>query len=293
MNRNKIKLRELMAYFLYPILRIKNYLLSYFSNQNGRLIVILYHDVNTNQIDKFASQIDWLSNYWEFITPRQFELMSIGVLPIDKNYILLTFDDGFYSNGIVATKVLNPRNIKAIFFIVSEFVDIEHEVNARKFIAKNIYPRLSPMQVPLGQYNLNWNDLKDLLKKGHMIGGHTRTHCRLSEVSCNQNLRAEIIDSADEISKNLSIDVKHFAYTFGTLEDFSEDALTVASDRFDFVYSGLRGYNSKKTSNYAIRRHSVSPENSLPLLGFLLEGGADYRYKKSLKAIDSWANKLL
>ena len=48
-----------MIYFLYSILRIKNYLLSYFSNQNGRLIVVLYHDVNTNQIDKFASQIDW------------------------------------------------------------------------------------------------------------------------------------------------------------------------------------------------------------------------------------------
>jgi peptidoglycan/xylan/chitin deacetylase (PgdA/CDA1 family) len=273
--------------FTYPLLRVKNKIIK--QHDRGRLRVLLYHDIWPDEVGLFGRQIKWLSRRWKFITPQEFELVLAGEMQIDQDSLLLTFDDGFFSNRIVVEQVLDPLGIKAVFFVISEFAALPDKQGAYQFVSKTIYPKINVSEVPPHQFNMSWTDLEYLCQAGHTIGGHTATHARLSEVVDITGLNDEIVASANLIEKRLGIRIKHFAYTFGDLASFSTDALAVASERFDFIYSGLRGLNTTTTSPYTIRRDSVKPRDSLSLIGAFLEGGADSRYKNSRDKLDDWA----
>jgi|SaaInlStandDraft_3_1057020.scaffolds.fasta_scaffold02035_2 peptidoglycan/xylan/chitin deacetylase (PgdA/CDA1 family) len=270
----------------YPLLRVKNKFIK--QEGKGRLRVLLYHDILPDEIDLFNKQIQWLSRNWKFITPQEFESIMTSDMQISQDSLLLTFDDGFFSNRTIVEKVLEPLNIKAIFFVVSKFAALLSRKDAQQFISKNIYPKTNEDELLPHQFNMNWDDLKFLCESGHTIGGHTATHARLSELSNVTKLKDEIAVSANVIEEQLGIKVKHFAYTFGDLASFSTDALAVASERFDYVYSGLRGVNTQTTSPYAIRRDSVTPHDPISLIGAFLEGGVDSRYRCSREVLDDW-----
>ena len=253
----------------------------------GRLRVLLYHDIAPADEVRFAAQLRWLSRSWRFITPSDFAAMISGELPVLEDYLLLTTDDGFASNRRIAETVLNPMGIKAVFFIVSEFADLSDTADWRGFVAKYIYPNLTPEDVPDHWQNMTWDDLAYLLETGHSIGGHTAHHVYLSQVA-QVELEAEIILSADALERRLGTKVEHFAYTFGDLASFSPAALAVARSRFNFIYTGLRGDNARDATPWAIRRDSMAAAYPVALVGALLEGGADKFYAGSLAEYASW-----
>jgi peptidoglycan/xylan/chitin deacetylase (PgdA/CDA1 family) len=199
---------------------------------------------------------------------------------------LLTFDDGFISSRHAVDSVLNKLNIKALHFVVSEFVNQTGD-NWRDFVTKNIEPHMQPDEVPEHCRNMNAEDLRHLIREGHSIGAHTANHARLSQLSGTELIK-EIIESADELEKLLSINVEHFAYTFGNLSSFSQEALAVARKRFQYIYTGFRGNNAQSPLSWAINRDSIKPEDSDNLTGAFLEGGADRLYAKDMEIFRSW-----
>lgn len=256
----------------------------------GRLRVLLYHDIPPQYEEAFASQLRWISRTWKFVKPREFEMMLCGDVPVMQDCVLLSFDDGFSSNRRVAEMVLNPMGIKAIFFVVSNFIELSRDDDWKGFISKYIYPAFSPNMVPNHWNNMTWDDLTYLLETDHLIGAHTENHKNLSRISSNE-FATEIVASADNIASRLGVAVNHFAYTFGSLNDFNSTALAVAMERFQYVHTGLRGDNAKSLRSWAVRRDAMSASDSNFLLGSLLEGGADRLYSDNLKTYESWKKK--
>ncbi|EMK03983.1 MULTISPECIES: polysaccharide deacetylase family protein [Leptospira] len=252
----------------------------------SELRVLLYHDVPQEHHSRFRTQLEKISKDWKFVSTEIFEEMIRGKKEIVGRNLLLTFDDGYLSNRIVAEEILEPLGIKALFFIISDFVDIQ-EAQIKKFISDNIYPSLSIKQVPDFWMPMRWKDLEVLLRKGHSIGGHTKTHAKLSRIDSIDRLQDEILISKKKLENKLGINIKHFAYTFGDLDSFSKDALRVAREHYEFIHTGLRGDN-KISPTWAIRRESISPTDSDHLVGAILEGGADILYKNKLKTYESW-----
>ena len=203
---------------------------------------------------------------------------------------MLTFDDGYASNRTVAEQILNPMGVKALFFAVSAFVEQEDRDEARAFIARHIEIYRRASDLPDHLYNMGWADLAALLEQGHLVGCHTRTHARLSQLASDSDLQSEIVASADTLERRLGTSIDHFAYTFGDLASFSQQALTVARQRFRFVYSGLRGDNVGGVSPYKLRRDAVAAEDSPWLLGAFVEGAADFHYAGARAQLDSWAD---
>lgn len=265
---------------------------------SSQLRVLLYHDISPMDKANFAAQMLWLKGLWNFVSPEQFASMVSGAEPIYGRNLLLTFDDGFASNRMVAEEVLNPMGIQALFFVVSELVGIKNPLEARQIIAERICPGTLAEELPAHWGNMGWADLKAILKQGHSIGCHTATHARLSKIVSQSELVREIIFSADELEQNLGVPIEHFSYTFGNLASFSEAALTVARRRFRFVHSGLRGDNANGVSPYALRRDSAAKQDALSnytvfsnrLLGAFLEGAADFHYARSLAELDTWTS---
>lgn len=265
------------------------------SSQNS-LRVLLYHDIPPSEQARFKSQLQWLSKSWKFISVEKFSSMVLGNEPIEGRNLLLTFDDGFASNRVVAEEVLNPMGIKALFFVVSDFMSLQNKEEAHDFISKNIQPGSHAKDLPEAWSNMNWSDLEALLEQGHTIGAHTKTHARLSNINDNSSLHEEIISCADTLENKLGIAIEHFAYTFGDLASFSEEALLIAKRRFRLIYSGLRGDNYIGSSAYAVKRDSAATQDvgsnysvfSNILLGSFLEGVADFKYVNDNLKIKSW-----
>ncbi len=254
----------------------------------NHLRVLLYHDVLPAERAGFAGQLAWLSRSWRFVAPGEFAGMVSGQSPVVGRNLLLTFDDGYASNRAVADEVLAPMGIRALFFVITDFVEITDRAEARQFIARNIRPGVGESEIDSGSYNMNWPDLRALIAAGHSIGAHTRSHARLSSLP-RERLKDEIAASADILEQRLETPVEHFAYTFGDVESFSETALTAARTRFRFVHSGIRGDNAGAVSPAALRRDALSPRDSLSLVGALTEGAADFRYAGSRAVLDAWS----
>ena len=94
----------------------------------------------------------------------------------------------------------------------------------------------------------------------------------------------------------LGCNIEHFAYSFGGIDSFSQEALAVAKRRFRFIYSGIRGDNVKVCSPFAIRRDTAAYRGSdneyalfnKNLLNAFLGGTADFHYAKPRETLDSW-----
>jgi peptidoglycan/xylan/chitin deacetylase (PgdA/CDA1 family) len=215
--------------------------------------------------------------------------MIDGSQPVEEDSLLLTFDDGFASNRVLAERVLNPLNIKALFFIVTDFAALTDPIEINRFVADHFFPGQSIYDLPGTYTNMNWSDLEALLEQGHDIGAHTATHARLTAAVPIRQVEREIFSCVESLEMRLGVHINHFAWPFGDIESFSHEAFITAKKRFKYIYSGLRGNNSKGTSPLAIRRDAISTVDSSAITGALLEGGADFRYRASLKILDQWA----
>lgn len=262
----------------------------------NQLRVLLYHDIAPGDQDNFSAQMRWLKQSWNFVSVSQFEEMVSGRVPVRGRNLLLTFDDGFSSNRIIAEKILNPMGIQALFFVVSGLVGLEDRLHARRLIASSVCPGTRAEELPKHWSNMGWGDLEALLEQGHVVGSHTASHARLSEIECEAELDREIVSSAEDLEQRLRTPIHHFSYTFGDLASFSEAGLAIARRRFRFIHSGLRGDNALGVSPFALRRDSAARQDSHSnytifsnsLLGALLEGVADARYAQSRAELDAW-----
>ena len=121
---------------------------------SSRLRVLVLHDIPPDQELALKKQLQELQKKWNIVSPEKFEKMISGIEPIQDNNLLITFDDGLISNRIVAEKVLNPLGIKAIFFVVTDFIDIKNVDDAHQFIADNIVPKAKKEEIPIHWYNM-------------------------------------------------------------------------------------------------------------------------------------------
>jgi len=283
--------RKIIPLLYYPY-RVVNILRSIFSNKTStRVRVLLFHDIPHTEKDSFREKIFYLSKKWKFITAETFGKYLKGETDLSGNNLLLSFDDGFFSNRIVAEEILNPLGIKAIFFVVTNFVNLTTHEEQRKFIKERLYPEWRKHPLPKNfneMTSLSCADLKYLYETGHTIGSHTASHPDLSKIASEEELLKEVVESAKDLEKKLNIKIEHFSYSFGNISFFSKKALQIAKSHFSFIHTGMRGDNSKSMNSWAIRRDTIDMEDSLQLMASFLEGVADFRYLSALEKYESW-----
>ena len=243
---------------------------------NPNLRVLIYHDVKSEkQINLFKNQILSLRRNYEFISPDEFESYVYNGSN-NGGKILLTFDDGFKSNRKLAEEVLNEMNIKALFFIVSDFLGEKKESQKYKSIINNIYPK-GPTRFELSD-PMDKKDIEFLLSTGHKIGCHTFSHKMLSTINSRSELNKELIKSKLNLEKEFGIKINHFAFPFGTFKSINKNSLEILNQNFDFIHSGLRGNNKNIKNNKLVFRDAVNPEMGITRLKSFLIGNADFLY---------------
>jgi peptidoglycan/xylan/chitin deacetylase (PgdA/CDA1 family) len=252
-----------------------------------RVRVLLFHGIAPEHMDNFARHLEILSQSWAFLSPVTFEDYLSGGVTLERDSLLLTFDDGYESQRRAAEKVLNPFGIQAIFFAITEYAILPESDDWRAFVSREIWPTKQPSEIPDHWRNMNVDDLKFLIDSGHTIGSHSMKHARLSEVS-DSEMRVHVCEGADELQSLLGQQIDHFAYPFGNLDSFSQSALNVARDRFQFIHTGLRGSNSPSNELWEIRRDSFEPTDSAKWVSATLNGASDWKYRGDRRQFKAW-----
>ena len=258
--------RRILGSFLNPFL-------SLLPSKKG-LVILTLHSIPENRYKWFDSFINYISQQYGFIDPvnLKYEFSKFDGPP----RILLTFDDGFYSNRVLAETVLEKYGVKALFFVTEDFLGDQKSIS---FVREMFYPN-SPLKnlsradcLPMA-----WSDVTWLSRNGHMIGAHTRSHPVLSELIDHDNLVDEIVTSADRIEEKVGSKVDCFAFPFGAVESVNGKVTSISNNRFDFVFSNIRGSASESPGKKFIFRQNIVPGDPTWFLKLVIEGKLDWKY---------------
>ena len=150
---------------------------------------------------------------------------------IDRPYIAFSFDDG-YANCVAASRILREFGANAIFYLNTNIVG---ETDYAK-IARHCRVRINKPAVKF----MNWQEVDMLLRQGHEIGGHTKSHFRMTDLNHDQ-IAEEVVEDKQKIEKMCGR-CDHFAWPYGTRSDITKVGLdTVYSAGYKSCSSAVRG----------------------------------------------------
>lgn len=154
------------------------------------------------------------------------EKINNKIISEDTCEVAFTFDDGFEECFTKIVPVLDEFKIKAAFFINPGFIDGD-EFYRQNFLQHVVCT--NAIKNPM-----TWEQVKSLHKNEHVIGSHTFDHCRLNGAL---NATYQIETSSKVIQEKLGSPCDYFAFTFGRLDDFDDNALQIAQKYHKYIFS--------------------------------------------------------
>ena len=234
----------------------------------------MYHHIPISKIQSFERQINFLlDDGWKFIEPKD---LLLNKYEVSNKQLLLTFDDGFYSNKIIADKILKKYNIKAIFFVPSKFAEISCYETCNKYIKKNLkLKKISFLNQP--KISMDYEDLLNLVNNNHFIGAHTRFHSRIVSIASNFKKELEIKNSIK--CKKLFKKIFFFAFPFGTIDDFDGESTKNSLKKYKYTFLAVRGNNLKNNlKKKIIFRDNFNVDYDKKMCISIINGFFDFLY---------------
>jgi peptidoglycan/xylan/chitin deacetylase (PgdA/CDA1 family) len=196
------------------------------------------HDMNVTLRD-FETQMAWLAAHAEVITLEDAAAGRPG--------IAITLDDGYEDNLLNAAPVLQRHGFPATLFLVTgrtgQCLDDEPDPDRGRIMDRT--------------------QAREWLDRGFALGGHTRTHPRLSQLD-RVAQRDEIAGCKRDIEEALGIEVPHFAYPYGSAWDYNPDSVALAQEAgYRAAFSNRYGVCTPTDGPYAYRRIWIDASDSL------------------------------
>ncbi len=133
-----------------------------------------------------------------------------------KNVITLPFPDG-ESRLVVSNTAEREQAIRKITKVLKSVT-----MEKREYIRKSLRLELNDTPTFPEDLMLNWSQLREMVKMGMEIGGHTLTHPNLPSATIDE-AQAEIFGCKSLLETQLQTEIIHFAYpNGGALAHFDE-----------------------------------------------------------------------
>ena len=220
-------------------------------NANVKIPILLYHDfvetvpdsdpdnfsyINTPQ--SYEENIKTLlENGYKFISFQELYDANNGKIELPEKPILVTLDDGYYSNYEYIFPILKKYNVKASIFIVTD--KIGKEIDGKKY--------------------LNWEQCREMQDSGLVeIFSHSKKHVFYDKLPVRM-IRDDVIKSYKIIEENLgSKKLKVFAYPYGAYTKETVWSLKLNGIDMQVYYIGMN-YSNDFDNDY-IKRINIPCE---------------------------------
>ena len=216
-----------------------------------KIPVLLYHDFvitvpgsdpdNFNYIntpESFEENIKtFIEDGYTIISMKELADCDSGKAELPSKPIIITFDDGYYSNYEYIYPILKEYNVKVSIFIVTE--KIGKEIDGTKY--------------------LGWDECLEMQNSGLVeIFSHSKKHVFYDKLPVRE-LRDDVIESYELIEEHLGEqDLKVFAYPYGAYTD--ETVRTLKNNGIDFQVYDLGINNFKNLDRNFIKRINIPCE---------------------------------
>lgn len=288
-----------------------------------KIVFPFYHLVSNEQcphirnlypvksISKFEEELDFFQKYFEPITLNEILThIENGTQP-QKPSFFLSFDDGLKECHSIIAPILIKRNLKAAFFINTDFVDnqalfFRYKVSLLIEQLKNKNTTFSKEDLLNLKYSdtqkinqlakdfmidfqhfleeekpyLGWGEIKDLHEQGFTIGAHSKDHPMYAQISLEEQIH-QTQNSMDELVNRLNLNHRFFSFPFtdsGVHEEFFQWMHQNGNVDLSFGTAGI------KDDEFPRNLQRIPMDNNLNSTStFILKNTLFYQLKKFLR----------
>jgi peptidoglycan/xylan/chitin deacetylase (PgdA/CDA1 family) len=247
--------------------------------QRGQAVILMYHSVSQGRPDpwelcvapdRFADQLQLLRDHYRVVSLAELRSALSRNEQLTRA-VVLTFDDGYRDNLLVAKPLLERLDLSATVFVTSGYVGLNRDFwwdeleavcasagiesrprweelrllsQGERFERLDALWAANGLEKPEPSLSMRNGELERLIEGGVVtIGAHTVTHPHLSSLSVGVQ-RREIEGSAKALAEIVGRPVLDFSYPHG---DFSQETvalvrsagfLTACTTRSEPVFRG-------------------------------------------------------
>lgn len=214
--------------------------------------ILLYHQIgesptNNTNLDCFCSVAEF-RRQMDFLKQSDYSVISLDMAldlafnnkKIDKNYIVLTFDDGCENFYDITFPILDFFNFPATIYPITGFLGNILTIKGKS------YPHLKILSESM---------LFELNKLGIEIGAHTVNHLKLTN-STEKEAKFEIKYSKDYLEQLLGENINSFSYPHG---DYNNEIIRIVKETgFTNASTCKSGFTQDAQSIFEIPRKYIT-----------------------------------
>ncbi len=197
--------------------------------------ILAYHMVGLEEerysvsVEEFDRQMDYLAKKgYTAVSLQELADWFAGKTVLPPRPVVITFDDGYNDNYLLALPIMEKHGMKGTVFVVAG-------------------------QVGQGQY-LSWDQIRALQERGTEIGSHTMNHVALSGSDKAGQFR-EVAESKQLLERELGLPVVFLAYPYGK---FTAETVAVLQEAgYRGACAGTAGLNAPGSDLYRLHRVNV------------------------------------
>ncbi|MCD6219835.1 polysaccharide deacetylase family protein [Candidatus Calescamantes bacterium] len=269
----RYRLKILLKRFALTGFACLGYLLLLHRKRKKGVRILLYHSINPLR----EHEVNVLPEYFYLQIgelKKKYRFYPLNSLPniMDKEGIIITFDDGYHDNYLYAFPYLSRNSIPFTIFLTASYIGTSRLLP---------HDRKSDPEV---NRLLSWEEVKEMSDKGVEFGSHGFNHIRFSGID-SATLREEIRLSKEIIEKNLGTLVKYFAFPYGKIEDIPQETENILRESgYTMAFTAQYGIVSKKDFPFSIKRIGVEASDTLFTINAKINGALDLLALKETKA---------
>ena len=230
------------------------YIFKHYKNskkEDIKIPILLYHDFVTtvpnsdpdnfnyiNTPESFEENLKTLlENNYTIISMKELADANNGKAKLPNKPIVITFDDGYYSNYEYIYPIIKKYNVKVSIFIITD--KIGQEIDGIRY--------------------LGWNECLEMQNSSLVeIFSHSKRHVFYDKLPVRQ-IRDDVEESYNQIEKHLGKqDLKVFAYPYGAYT--KETVKALKNNGIDYQLYDIGINNFKNLNKHFIRRINIPCE---------------------------------
>jgi peptidoglycan/xylan/chitin deacetylase (PgdA/CDA1 family) len=204
------------------------------------------------------------------LTLEEFREAARGERELAPRSILITFDDGFADNHLLAWPIAREFGIKLNLFLCTGLVAGETDQDQLTFVDrenKSAHPHL--------WQPLTWIQVREMSAAGVCAGFHSHTHRNMARLR-REELAADAAKGILLFTRELGVRPTCFAFPYGHYGSYSDAAISVLREQGIEMFFTTEMGRGCANSTKPVPRIVIHPEDDLQSFRRKLYGGYDW-----------------